>query len=1209
MKKITLLIAGFLFILYNHQLHAQTLDKKFASIGINTNGTVSSIVQKDNIVYVGGDFTQVGIGKKNLVRFNHGSDKPFQNFPELGGDDYVNAMEPDGNSGFYLAGYFNSFNGNPITETNIVHVKNDCTLDKDFGVVTIGEYWLNILALKKVNNRLYVGGSFQSIQNTSRPYLAAINAVNGKLLNWIPDTPENWVLQIDANSSWVFINVSNEIFGRHVPNYCKALNASTGVTSSNFPERDSVTAFKIDGSTLYMGGNFNQIGTQDRDKFAAIDISNNSFNIKSWHPATSNYLVSDWSDNTINCFYRYKNCLFVGGNFTYDDGSSYSKNIIAFDTSTGNVKYNFNGQYPAYGAPGDGDVEGITSNNDTLVIMGNFQNIYNTGNVIEIRNYMAAYKLTDSNATITTDEFNLNNLPTGMFSDVSGNLIVCGAFDLVNFLERKSIAAINLDTGLPTSFSPNPYVSSSGDGYVNALVIKDSILFAGGYFTNIGNTKRANLAAININNGNPVYSWVANTDYEVKTLAIKDSVLYVGGNFTKVKNKTRNYAAAVLTDTAVVLTWDPNLNNTVNIILPIDNQVYLGGSFTTVNQTTKYKYLAKFNNTNGDADTWKPNPNGIINTLIAIGDTIYVGGNFSKIADSNRHSLAAFNNGTNTITKFNAKIAGNNVNVNALANWGSTLFIGASNVSKINGVSRGNLSGVDIATGKATLFNPKPGNSVACMYVGANKLFAGGAWKYVGSNPSPSGIAVFTLEPQTQASEITFTKLKTTSVKISFTPGSGENRIVVIKQGSIPSSPIDDKGYTANNVFGNGDKTGENSYVVYSGSGDNVSVTGLLPNHLYFVSVYEFNGNGIGCDYLTTTFETNSFTTLCPSYNNLQISNSGSLIFCSGDSVILSAPAGFTQYLWSNNKKSKKITVKNSGIYFVTVTDSNGCQGTTSSDTVTVMPKIGSIGTIKGQKGNLCGGATNVKYSIDSVENATSYTWKVPGNCTLVSGQNSLSIKINVPSDFTSGNIIVKAKNNCGSVSDTLRITAKPSATSSIKGPKTVTANEIGLNYSVTKVEGLNYSWSIPDDAVITSGIGTNSIIVTWGLVAGTVTVFAENSCGVSSTKSLNVKLISDLYNGNKVEDAFNKALLKFPEVYPNPTHEKCTVVFYSKQHAKYTLFLSDVTGKKLISKESNGITGINSIDFDLQNLANGLYLISIIDEQSNRQNIKLVKE
>ncbi|MBS1744548.1 MAG: T9SS type A sorting domain-containing protein [Bacteroidetes bacterium] len=1209
MKKIPFIFIVFIFIVHNHQLQAQTLDKKFASIGINTNGKVSAIVQKDNIAYIGGDFTQVGIGKKSLVRFNHGTDKPAQNFPELGGNDYVNAMEPDGSDGFYLAGYFNSFNGISISETNIIHVLSGGVLDKDFGAVNIGEYWLNILALKKVSNRLYVGGSFQTIQNTGRPYLAAVNATTGKLQNWVPETPANWVLQIDANDSWLFINVSVEIFGRHVPYFCYALNASNGKTSSNFPESDSITCIKIDGSILYMGGNFKQIGTKNIDKFAAINISNNSFNVKSWHPVTSNYLVSDWTDNTINCFYRYKNSIFVGGNFTYDDGNSYSKNIIAFDTSTGDVTYNFNGQYPVYGASGDGDVEGVTSNNDTLVIMGNFQSIYNAGNFIDTRNYIAAYKLTASNAALTTDKFNLNNLPRGLFTDASGNLIVAGDFDLVNFMSRESIAAINLNTGLPTSFSPNPYVTSGGDGYVNALTIKDSILFAGGYFTNIGNAQRANLAAINIYNGDPIYSWVANTDNEVKSLAIKDSVLYVGGNFSKVKNKTRHFAAALLTDTAVVLAWDPNLNDVVNTILPVDNNVYLGGNFTKVNQTTNKKYLAKFDNINGNLEASPPVPNGIVYSLFALSDTVYAGGNFTKIGDSTRHSLASFISTTNAVTGFNVKLTGSDVAVNALANWGSTLFVGSNNLSKVNGASRGNLASVDITTGTATAFNPKPGNAVTCVYVGANKLFAGGPWNNVGTNPSPSGLAVFTLEPQTQASDISFTKLKTKSVKISFTTGSGENRLVVIKQDSIPVSPEDGKGYTANNVFGKGEKTGTNSFVVYSGNGDEVSVTGLLPNHSYYVSVYEFNGNGIGCDYLTTTFVTDSFTTPCPSYNSLQISNSDSLNFCSGDSVILSAPAGFTQYLWSNNKKSKKITVKNSGVYFVTVTDSNGCQGTTSSDTVTVMPIIGSIGIIKGQKGNLCGGATNVKYSIDAVENATSYTWKVPGNCTLVSGQNSLSIKINVPSDFTAGNVIVKAKNNCGSVSDTLRIMAKPAATSAIKGPKTVSANETGLVYSVTNVEGLNYSWSVPDDAVITSGAGTNTITVTWGLVAGQVIVYAENSCGVSPTKKLSVKLGAAVASQNGIEDVITDALAKKPEVYPNPTRDKSTVVFYAGAPAKYFIQLSDANGKILMQKETFANAGGNSISIDTKNLAAGIYLVSIADERDNRQHLKLVKQ
>jgi hypothetical protein len=45
----------------------------------------------------------------------------------------------------------------------------------------------------------------------------------------------------------------------------------------------------------------------------------------------------------------------------------------------------------------------------------------------------------------------------------------------------------------------------------------------------------------------------------------------------------------------------------------------------------------------------------------------------------------------------------------------------------------------------------------------------------------------------------------------------------------------------------------------------------------------------------------------------------------------------------------------------------------------------------------------------------------------------------------------------------------------------------------------------VPDGASITSGQGTNSITVKYGLASGNVTVYAENYCGKSAVTSLAV--------------------------------------------------------------------------------------------------------
>lgn len=55
--------------------------------------------------------------------------------------------------------------------------------------------------------------------------------------------------------------------------------------------------------------------------------------------------------------------------------------------------------------------------------------------------------------------------------------------------------------------------------------------------------------------------------------------------------------------------------------------------------------------------------------------------------------------------------------------------------------------------------------------------------------------------------------------------------------------------------------------------------------------------------------------------------------FCAGDSIILSAGAGFSSYSWSNFTGNQMLTISSPGTYSVTVSDANGCL---TSDTIVV---------------------------------------------------------------------------------------------------------------------------------------------------------------------------------------------------------------------------------------------------------------------------------
>lgn len=74
-----------------------------------------------------------------------------------------------------------------------------------------------------------------------------------------------------------------------------------------------------------------------------------------------------------------------------------------------------------------------------------------------------------------------------------------------------------------------------------------------------------------------------------------------------------------------------------------------------------------------------------------------------------------------------------------------------------------------------------------------------------------------------------------------------------------------------------------------------------------------------------------------PAPFNVTATAGGPTTFCPGDSVILSASLANT-YTWSNGSMLQNTTITTSGTYSVTATDANGCSGTSSAISVTVLP-------------------------------------------------------------------------------------------------------------------------------------------------------------------------------------------------------------------------------------------------------------------------------
>lgn|GEM_PF-551511 len=104
--------------------------------------------------------------------------------------------------------------------------------------------------------------------------------------------------------------------------------------------------------------------------------------------------------------------------------------------------------------------------------------------------------------------------------------------------------------------------------------------------------------------------------------------------------------------------------------------------------------------------------------------------------------------------------------------------------------------------------------------------------------------------PKVNASDITFSNVTDNSIKLSWTKGNGEYRMVVAHADSMISAfPDDGTDYTGNAAFGAGTSLGSDNYVVYNGTENSVTVTGLTPGKTYYFRVLEYNKNATTGNY------------------------------------------------------------------------------------------------------------------------------------------------------------------------------------------------------------------------------------------------------------------------------------------------------------------------------------------------------------------------
>ena len=200
----------------------------------------------------------------------------------------------------------------------------------------------------------------------------------------------------------------------------------------------------------------------------------------------------------------------------------------------------------------------------------------------------------------------------------------------------------------------------------------------------------------------------------------------------------------------------------------------------------------------------------------------------------------------------------------------------------------------------------------------------------------------------------------------------------------------------------------------------------------------------------------------------VNVTITGNSVICNDIGTTLTATSG-TGYQWSSGETTQSINVNNPGSYSVTVTNANGCSGS-SSQTVTMMESAVITGNT-----NICEGET----AILSVSGAGTYTWS--------NGAHTSTITVGTPGNYT---VTASLPNGCSSTASA-EVTVATAPTPTILGNTTLCQ---GQSTTLTANGGVSYSWS--------NGSTNNSISVSQ---SGLYTVTATNAEGCSAPADVTV--------------------------------------------------------------------------------------------------------
>ena len=264
--------------------------------------------------------------------------------------------------------------------------------------------------------------------------------------------------------------------------------------------------------------------------------------------------------------------------------------------------------------------------------------------------------------------------------------------------------------------------------------------------------------------------------------------------------------------------------------------------------------------------------------------------------------------------------------------------------------------------------------------------------------------------------------------------------------------------------------------VIRSGQGTpNVAVEWTLPGT---ATLQVAETNSFGCTVL------NQRTITVNALPQAALTVSGPTTFCQGGDVTISAPLGFSNYVWNTGETARSIVVRTTGNYWCVVTDANGCSNRSDTVRVNVFPSALPIVTISGPLTFCEGGSV----TLTAPAGFNGYLWS--------NGATTQSITVTESGSYT---VSVSDGNGCTGTSTEVDVTvyAKPTPTLTVVGGPFCAGDSASISAPAGYV---SYTWVSQNG--VSYGTGRN-IVATASDVIYCQVVDINGCTGVSDTVNL----------------------------------------------------------------------------------------------------------